>query len=159
MKVSELQSDFIDNLKTQLPEWKYVKSQRVFKKPYNNVTWFIHVSCINHPSDFDAVCDIAVEYKSGKERVCIVGAEIGNIIGTGQQRFAVSNTKESKIAAIEFFSTFNAYGMPFLLKYSEVKEVVNSLEKGGKEAMLISPILNLHKQQISKLKDYGEIGI
>lgn len=94
MKVSELQEKFIDELKKLLPEWTFVKCNRHFKLKRENVVWLFHISCINHESDFDAVGNVAVEFLSGKERVCIIGAELGNINGSGQARFPVSSSNE-----------------------------------------------------------------
>ncbi len=65
MKVSELQELLIAELKSFLPEWKFVKSRRHFKLKRDEIMWFLHISCINHDSDFDAAGNVAVEYLSG----------------------------------------------------------------------------------------------
>ncbi|MCF9448046.1 hypothetical protein J8A97_24830, partial [Vibrio parahaemolyticus] len=76
MKVSELQNVFLNELSYLLPSWKYVKSQRTFKLKVDDSLWHLHVSCINHISDFDAVCDVAVEFLKIKNMRLIVGAEL-----------------------------------------------------------------------------------
>ncbi|QSX33840.1 hypothetical protein JYB87_00875 [Shewanella avicenniae] len=156
MKVSELQNLFIEELKTLLPSWKFVKSYREFRKSENGVIWLFHISCVNHTSDFDAVGDVAVEFKSGKERICIVGAELGNIVGSGQHRFPVSNASEAKSSARELFEYFNQKGLPFLERFSNPEAVVDTLKRGGKEALLIIPLLDQHKEQIKQMSNrYG----
>ncbi|ESE40221.1 hypothetical protein SHD_3350 [Shewanella decolorationis S12] len=156
MKVSELQEHFITELMTILPEWKFVKSQRLFKKKHGDLIWYLYISCINHDSDFDAVGNVAVEYLSGKERICIVGAELGNIEGCGQTRFPVSSLNEAIDSAHALFKFFEEIGLPFLTKYSQPKEVVSVLRSGGKSAMLISPLINQHETQIKNLcQKYG----
>ena len=156
MKVSDLQNILIEELELALSDWKFVKSRRYFKKTEKGLVWYLHLGCINHMEDFDAVGNVAVEFKAGKERVCIVGAELGNIRGTGQHRFPVSSGEEAKASAIELYRCFNEHGLPFLRKYSDPATVLSSLTHGGKEAMLISPITGQHQDQINRLRrHYG----
>ncbi|WP_394176044.1 hypothetical protein [Thalassotalea litorea] len=154
MKVSDLQNRLIDRLKELLPEWKFVKGNRTFKRVVDGNVWHFHVSCINHESGFDCTGDVAVEFKSKTVQLCIIGAELGNIDGVGQKRFSVSNAQQATESADAIYSYFVKVGIPFLEKYGAPKEVVKTLEVGGKEAMLISPIANLHKQQIESLAGY-----
>jgi len=159
MKVSELQNMFIEELKYLLADWKFVKSKRQFQLTENDLVWFLHIGCINHVEDFDAVADVAVEFRAGRARVCIVGAELGNIQGAGQHRFPVSNTEETKSSAIELYKYFQEHGVPFLRKYSDPATVLNTLSNGGKDALLISPFLNQHQNQIDRLRAQYGIGM
>lgn len=159
MKVSELQEIFIGELEKRLPEWKFVKRDRQFKLKRDDVVWFFHISCINHESDFDAVGNVAVEYLSGKERVCIIGAELGNIEGSGQTRFPVSSANEAISSSKCLYDLFVKVGQPFLHKFSNPNEVVSTLKRGGKEAMLISPLINQHEIQINRLCQEYSIGM
>ncbi|MBP6519385.1 hypothetical protein [Shewanella sp.] len=151
MKISELQLIFIEELKILLPHWKFIKSNRQFKLKQKNVIWYFHIACINHASDFYAVGSVSVEYIIENERVCSIGAELGNIEGSGQTRFAISNPIEAKLSAQQLFAFFEKIGLVFLQRYSNPTEVISTLQKGGKEAMLISPIISLHQKQISSL--------
>lgn len=154
MKVSDLQSKLIDRLKELLPEWKFVKGDQTFKRVIDGNVWHFHISCINHAYDFDSTGDVAVEFKSKKVRLCIVGAELGNIDGVGQKRFSTGNAQQAVESAEAIYSYFLKVGIPFLEKYSAPEEVVKTLKAGGKEAMLISPTTNLHKQQIDSLVEH-----
>ncbi|WP_143169190.1 hypothetical protein [Vibrio quintilis] len=149
MKVSELQEKFIDELNMLLPEWKFVKRDRHFKLNHHGVMWFFHISCVSHDSDFDAIGDVALEYLSGKKRMCIIGAELGNIKGSGQMRFPVSSSDEAARSAKSLYEFFVEVGLPFLNKYSDPNEVVTTLKRGGHEAMLISPFTDQHETQIN----------
>lgn len=115
------------------------------------MVWSLHISCINHDSDFDAVGNVAVEYLSGKQRVCIIGAELGNIEGRGQIRFPVSSSGEAIASAKQLYNFFVQTGLPFLNKFSDPNLVVSVLRAGGKNAMLISPFTNQHEEQINRL--------
>ena len=159
MKVSELQNILLEELQFLLPDWKFVKSKRHFQKAEEGFVWYLHVGCINHLEDFDAVADVAVEFKAGKERLCIVGAELGNIEGMGQLRFPVSNREAAKSSAFELHEHFNERGLPFLRKYSDPAKVVGTLRNGGAEAMLISPFLNQHQDQINRLSSHYGISM
>ncbi|EHK9083450.1 hypothetical protein KCU26_000001 [Vibrio parahaemolyticus] len=156
MKVSELQEVFLIELGSLLSEWKYVKSQRTFKLKFGNCNWYLHISCINHVSDFDATADVAVEFLDKRKKLIIVGAELGNIEGVGQRRFPVASYDDAVGSARRLKLYFEAVGLPFLNLYSDPKVVLLSLKKGGKEAMLISPLLTLHDQQIEILSQYIE---
>lgn len=156
MKVSELQDVFLGELKELLPEWKFVKRDRHFILKRDEVVWFFHISFINHGSDFDSVGNVAVEYLSGKELVCIIGAELGNIEGSGQTRFPVSSSDEAISSAKGLYDFFVKVGQPFLHKFSNANEVISTLKCGGKEAMLISPFTDQHEIQINRLcQKYG----
>ena len=156
MKVSDLQSRFINELQTLLPEWEYVKSQRHFKKIDNDKHYYFHISCINHVNDFDAVGDISIEFKDGKNRICIIGAELGNIEGIGQNRFPVSNDVEARASAINLHQCFEKCGLEFIQKYSDPVLVVDTLKRGGMDAQLISPFLEQHDDQIIRMsRHYG----
>jgi len=156
MKVSDLQSIFIRELQTLLPEWKFVKSQRHFKKLDNDKHYYFQISCINHVDDFDAVGDISIEFKDGKNRICIIGAELGNIEGIGQNRFPVSNNVEARTSAINLHQYFEKCGLEFIRKFSDPVLVVDTLKRGGIEAQLISPFLEQHEEQITQMsKHYG----
>lgn len=156
MKVSVLQSEFVNRLKELLSDWKYVKGERAFKKSIGENLWHFHIVCINHADNFDCTGDVAIEFKSKKLRLCIVGAELGNIECVSQKRFTVGNMQQALESADAIYKYFNTVGIPFLERYSVPNEVINTLTAGGKDAMLISPIVRLHKQQIDSLvQHYG----
>ncbi len=159
MKISELQSKLIDRMKEHLSEWKFVKGDRTFKKMIDGNVWHFHISCINHSADFDCTGDVAVEFKSEKVRICIVGAELGNIEGVVQKRFSVSNEQQVIESADALYNYFCAVGIPFLHRYNLPSVVVDTLISGGKEALLISPVVSLHKQQIDGLVEHYGAGM
>jgi hypothetical protein len=49
--------------------------------------------------------------------------------------------------------------VPFLRKYSDPATVLNTLSNGGTEALLISPFLNQHQNQIDRLRTQYGIGM
>ena len=154
MKVAELHSILIDALKSRLDGWKFVASQRHFERRVGEKRWFLHLSFVNHQADFDAVANVAVEYVHNRKRVCILGASLGNIEGTGQMRFGVSNPTDVPAAADGIAEQFRRVGLPFLERFSQPQEALSVLKAGGKEALLISPFREKHATQIRSIERY-----
>ena len=101
---------------------------------------YLHLSFVNHVANFDVVADVAVEHVHKKRRICIVGAELGNIVGTGQHRWHVSSPSEALAAAAGVVQLFQEVGIPFLKRYSNLGEVLRVLREEPKEARLICPL-------------------
>ncbi|WP_166213108.1 hypothetical protein [Cognatiluteimonas telluris] len=155
MNVSELQTVFLQDLQTFLPEWRFVSSFRHFKRSVGTVNWLFHIACVNHPEDFDAIGDVAVEFLLARKRVVIVGAQLGNISGVGQTRHPVSSPEDCAQAARSLVTEFQRVGLPFLERYSSAATVLSVLQSGGTEASLISPLRELHGGQIAALQALG----
>jgi hypothetical protein len=152
MKVSELQTVFLQDLQALLPEWRFVSSFRHFKRSFGQVNWLFHIACVNHPEDFDAIGNVAVEFLMARKRVAIVGTQLGNISGVGQTRHTVSSPESRVQAARSLVTEFQRVGLPFLERYSSVTTVLSALQSGGTEASLISPLRELHGGQIAALQ-------
>ena len=152
MKVSELHAAFLSELAPLLPGWKFVASQRHFKRTEGAVNWLLHLGFVNHEADFDAIGNVAVEFLAGRKRVAIVGAQLGNIAGLGQTRHSVSSEATAAAAARSLVSEFQLVGLPFLERYSVPSTVAAVLEAGGPEAQLISPYQDNHAAQIAALQ-------
>lgn len=158
MALAPLHNHFIELAKQLLPEWKYIGKHRHFKKASDSLILYIHFSFINHVDDFDVTTDVAIEYRKNKERICIIGAEIGNIQGIGQKRHNIRSISSAKDAIESVAQDLTEIGMPFLEKYRNPSQVIRALEDGGAEAMLISPFIQDHAQKISALKVFESIG-
>ena len=154
MRVAQLIDAFITALESELPEWKYIKTNRYFTRPISDGKVYFHVACIKRIADFDAVGDVAVEILSKRKRVCIVGAELGNLQGIGQQHFHVYDSQSAVSAAQNIHRVFLDIGSNFIARFSDPNNILFTLQKGGPEAMLISPILNSHPGAISDLEQY-----
>lgn len=154
MKLSGLQEVHIAELIKLLDGWKFVKSRRHFKKVNGDVIWYFHISCINHADDFDSVGDVTVEFMNGKERLVIIGAELGNIEGVGQKRFPVKNSAQAKLSSDDIYKYFQTIGLPFLERFSNPEEVAAVLDQGDEKAMLISPLVDQHQKQILILSQH-----
>ena len=102
--------------------------------------WHLHLSFVSHAHDFAVAVDVAVEHLRGTKRLCIVGAELGNIRGTGQDRWDVHSRQDVPRVASEILKAFAAIGLPFLERYSSLAEILNVLRTNPREARLIKPL-------------------
>jgi hypothetical protein len=152
MKLSEMHSAFLDEMRDLLPDWRFVASARHFKRTIDSVNWFLHVAWVNHVEDFDVIGNVAVEFMEGRKRVVIVGAQLGNIAGVGQTRHGVSCLETTKSAARSLVEEFDRIGLPFLQRFSSPRLILDTLEGGGEEALLISPFRDQHQSQIQALR-------
>lgn len=152
MKPVPLHERFLAELAVSLPEWKFIASQRHFRKSLPGKNLFVHVGFINHDRDFDATLDVSVEFLVAKRRLCMVGASLGNIEGAGQIRYSVDSEQAAVSAAQHAGAHLKRVGFPFLERFSRVETTLAVLNAGGPEAQLISPFLHLHAQQIAALE-------
>jgi hypothetical protein len=152
MKLKPLHDRFIQEMKSELPDWRFVASNRHFRKTLPGKNLFVHIAFINHDNDFDATVNVAVEFVSGKARVCIVGASLGNIEGIGQFRYSVSSEQSAEVSALQAVAHLKRVGLPFLERYTSVSNTLTTLKAGGSEARLISPLQYLHANQIAALE-------
>jgi hypothetical protein len=153
MKVSELHAAFLQELGELLPGWKFVASQRHFKRTEGSANWLLHVTFVNHEQDFDAIGNVAVEFLAGRKRVAVVGAQLGNIAGVGQTRHSVSSPASAAKAARSLLAEFTHVGLPFLERYSVPAVAIAALQAGGPEARLISPFQQNHAAQVVALQE------
>ena len=151
MKLAPLHARFLNDFGSLLTGWKFVAAHRHFRKDEARLRQYVHVAFINHDTDFHAVIDVAIEFIQRRKRVCIVGAELGNIAGVGQRRFAVSSELQAACAATEAFAYFNQIGRPFLTRFSNPAEVIAVLLAQGPEARLLSPIEATRRQSVQAL--------
>jgi len=156
MKVSELQTAFLNNMKLLLPDWRFVASNRHFKRVKGNVTWYFHITCANYATEFDAIGDVSVEFTLQKTRVAIFGAQLANIAGIGHSPHHVGSLRECIKSSASLVDEFNRVGLPFLERLSDPYVVLGILKQGGKEAALISTITSNHPAQIVSLQNFTQ---
>lgn len=141
-----------------LPDWRFIASKRHFRKSLPGRNLFVHVGFINHDRDFDATLDVSVEFLVAKQRLCIIGASLGNIEGTGQVRYSVASEQSAVSAAHQAAAHLQRVGFPFLKRFCSAEATLAVLKAGGPEAQLISPLLQLHAQQIAALEGIANAG-
>jgi hypothetical protein len=139
MALATLHQEVIEKMADRFPNWRFVTSTRSFVRQNGNCKWYLHLAFVNHVDDFDVVVDLAVEHLMGKQRICILGAELGNILGTGQHRWSVGPNSSALAAAKSVQALFDEVGVPFLKRFTELAEVVRILRTDEKTTRLIFP--------------------
>ncbi len=158
MNLVPLHERFVAALHDHLPEWKFIAGKRHFRRNLLGKNFLVHVSFINHDRDFDATLDVSVEFLAGRQRLCIVGASLGNIEASGQVRYSIASEQSAVSAAHQAAAHLKRVGFPFLERYASANTTLAVLKAGGHEAQLISPLLQLHAQQIEALESVANAG-
>jgi len=83
MALASLHQAVISAVMDRLLGWKFVKSTRDFVQLHGTCKWYVHLSFANYGNNFNVAMDVAVEHLMKKQRICILGAELGTIRGTG----------------------------------------------------------------------------
>ena len=129
-------------------------SYRDFYRELGSCRQLLHISFINHKRDFDVTADVAVRHhvvedvrnqgrpylaEAEKKQTATIGAELGNIAGRGQHRWAIIDRNDIPSAADGIVSYFRGVGLPFLERFSSLRETFEVLRGGSKESRLICP--------------------
>jgi hypothetical protein len=83
---------------------------------------------------------------------------LGNIKTSGQVRYAVSSEQTAVSAALQAIAHLKRVGFPFLERYSNARTTLGALTAGGPEALLLSPIAQMHTQQVAALERIADAG-
>ncbi len=114
----------------------------------------LHVSIIAHSDDIDLTADVAVRFDALEELVhrnsalsaaekratFSLGAELGNISGTGQRRWTVRDPSDIEGAARDIVAAFHAIGLPYLAGISSFEKALEAIEAISPRSWLHSPI-------------------
>jgi len=131
------------------------KREQSFRREVAGCRQSLHLSFIPHRDDFDVTADVAVRHHAledilnqdrasltdaAKKDTCTVGAELGNIAGTGQHRWTVVTVRDVGPVVVGLEDLFLRVGLPWLDRFSSVKEIQRVLRDDRREAALICPI-------------------
>ena len=171
--MKELRKELLLQLDERLRPLGFRKREQSFRRDLGPCRQAFHISFINHVGDFDVTADVGVRHHSvedmlnegqphlkdsEKKETYTVGAELGNIIGTGQHRWTVVDTSDIPSVVDGIMNYFDSVGIPFLERFSSLKEVYRVLREDGAEARLICPIPTLRsrlKEVIGSLASHG----
>jgi hypothetical protein len=139
MALGSLHQEVISAVTDRLSGWKFVKSTRDFVQLHGTCKWYVHLSFANYGNNFNVAMDVAVEHLMKKQRICILGAELGNIRGTGWHTWNVESKSSALAAAEGMHALFHEVGMPFLNRFTELAEVLKILRTDEHTTRLIFP--------------------
>ena len=153
--MKELRKELLLRLDERLRPLGFIKKGQSYRRELGRCRQAFHISFINHAGDFDVTADVAVRHHavegvlnnerahlkdSEKTETYTVGAELGNIIGTGQHRWTVTDANDISAVVDSAMSYFARVGLPFLERFSSLEETYRVLRDGGSEAQEICPL-------------------
>lgn len=148
--IAELQRGLLDNLEALFEPRGYRRRDQSFECDQAFVRYAFHVAFIPHRAqhDVDVTADVAVRHSAIEEKLgadddanrYTVGVELGNLADGRQKRWTLAGPGDLEPVANDLVRWFEEFGEPFLLRYSDLHELIAVLEEGGREAGLICPI-------------------
>lgn len=139
MALASLHQEVIAAVTDRLLGWKFVKSTRTFVQPYGTCKCYVHLKFANYGNNFNVAVDVAVEHLMKKQRICILGAELGNIRGTGWHSWNVESKSSALAAAEGMHALVHEVGLPFLNQFSDLAEVLRILRTDEYTTRLVFP--------------------
>jgi hypothetical protein len=115
----------------------------------------VHLSFIEHDSDFDVTVDVAVRFDEVEELVhrsnkllstreksgtFTLGAELGNLERGEPHRWTVARPSDAEAAASGIVSKLELVGLPYIERYSRIEDAHQLLSRDDREAWIHSPI-------------------
>ena len=134
-----------------------------FLRPLPGGRSAFHISFINHPDDFDVTGSVAIRFDaledllnhdskflSKKERTQTysLGAELGNIAGTGQRRWTVTRDSNVDDIAAKIIVDFQEIGIPYLEKASTMESALDLFRQPGRAAWLHCPFHHVRAKSV-----------
>src|SRR5436190_22794742 len=130
------------------------KGQSIVKKTAFGRQSF-HLAFIKHTHDFDITADVAIRFDALENLICesegirseqekdegySLGAELGNLAGTGQRRWTVSTSEDIPPVSASILEAFELIALPYLNRYSMMDQALAALKGDDRVASLHMPI-------------------
>jgi hypothetical protein len=115
----------------------------------------VHLSFIEHETDFDVTTDVAIRFDSVEELVhrsnellsrreklqtFTLGAELGNLKTGEPLRWTVKRNADVSAVAASILAELQAEGFPYIEEYSQVESALDVLSRDDREVWVHSPV-------------------
>jgi hypothetical protein len=152
--MKELRDKLLDEIALRLKPEGFRKSEQTFARDFNGGRWFFHVAFIPHKADFDTTADVSVRHDAveralhagnsltserEKKKTATIGAELGNLRGTGQHRWTVRGERDVVPVVKSMLEILSEVGYPFLQRFSSLGETRRVLSEDSAFSRLICP--------------------
>lgn len=151
-----IQKELLSQLAKGLEPQGFRRREQSFVARMPGGSHIFHVSLINHTQDFNVTADVAVRHdalqdlvhesnsllsKKEKQQTASVGAELGNIAEGRQKRWIVAGPEDAEGVCSSILAAFTDIGVPILLRFSSLDEVLDVCARDDQEARLYEPFL------------------
>jgi hypothetical protein len=166
-----LSNGVLSVLAAKLSEHGYRQREQSFWKEMGTYRLLFHVSLVRHRDEIDIIADVAVRHHAVEDLLnshrsdlrprerkltATIGVELGNWINGRPQCWTVGASAEIDSVATDIFAWFQRFGVPFLERFSSLKEVFEVLDQNGAEARLICPLTDHRRQTCAAVQDVLE---
>jgi hypothetical protein len=163
-----LREKLLQEIGAQLKPEGFRKSEQTFGKDFDGGRLFFHLAFIPHAADFDVTADVAVRHEAveharhadnrlisdrEKKKTATVGAELGNLLGTGQHRWTVRDEQDIPLVVTSILKMFRHIGCPFLERYSSLSETRRVLAEDTALSRLICPIADVRARIVEIISE------
>jgi hypothetical protein len=154
-ELKRLQEELLKELEARLSPHGFTrrKKDQTLHRTFDKGADAIHLSFIEHATDFDATVEIAVRMNAieelvnryppaaakGKQATYTLGVELGNLRGTGQQRYEIRAAEDVIPAAEAIAEAVREVGFPCLERYRSPEYVLEILSGDASESWLHCP--------------------
>jgi hypothetical protein len=147
----ELKKEIVGKLKLGMAEYgfAYKGNGMDFERIMRGVRWSFRLGFIKHTSDFDVIASIAVGIDALENLIYedepsflpgySLGAELGNISEGKQRRWNICTEEDIGPVSISILKTFLDVGLPYLERYSVMKNALEAFSGDDRSAWLHSP--------------------
>lgn len=177
MTKNEMKKKLLNFILLKITEVGFEKNiyGQTFWKPVQNGRAAVHLSFIDHETDFDVTVDFAVRidkleelknkdntYLKEKEKkeTATIGVELGNLIEGNQKRWTISSEEDIEKVADEIYSKIVEEGIPYIDKYSNLDNILFVCLKDDEDSMLHSPFGDdraINAVGLAKMLNRGDI--
>ena len=168
----ELKKDLLSELGRLLAPHGFTKRSKRLEQSFRKkvaIGWhFFHVSFIPHKDDFDVTADVAMRVdavedllnqvrkdlsglpqpKREQKETATIGAELGNIAGTGQRRWTVNSSRDVVPVASDIVEALKEIGLPYLEKYSDLDRLLGSLSRHDRNSWHLVPFDDVRRMVV-----------
>ena len=156
-KIEEIEKKLLTAVGQRIVKYGFdnkAKGQKFYKwAPFGRIV--LHLSSIEHEQDFDVTVDVAIRFDEledivnecdalltmkQKSNTYSLGVELGNLAKGSPRRWQVSSAEDIESMAQSITDFFADVGMPYIEKYSNMKEAMSILGRDDAEARLHCPI-------------------
>ena len=156
MTIKELRTELLARLDESFAPLGYQRTDQTFARECGAYRLLFHLAFIQHgAADCDVTADVAVRHHQIEsklnaartdlsareaEQTATIGAELGNLNGTGQQRSTLRTASDVRPVIDDLMAWFDRVAQPFFRRFASPHEILRTLQIDDRYSKLLIPI-------------------